>query len=118
METMKKKTLMILALAAGGLLNAENAQNAAQQPAAQKPQVCTSNAAKACELTAEEQAFSAKLNDQNRKAFSEKLNGEQRKAVMASTKNGGNADEAVAKLASSHVASAEKAPAQSKAQAK
>jgi hypothetical protein len=114
---MKKQTLMILALAAGGLLNAENAQNAAQ-PAAQKPQVCASNAAKACELTVEEQAFSAKLNDQNRKAFAEKLNGEQRKAVMASVKNGGSADEAVAKLASSHVASAEKAPAQSKAQAK
>ena len=108
---MKKKTLLILALAAGALLNAENAQNAAQ-PAAQKPQVC--NAAKGCELSTEEQAFSAKLNDQNRKAFAEKLNSEQRKAVMASVKNGGNADEAVAKLASSHVASAEKTPAQAK----
>lgn len=109
---------MILALSAGALVNAENTQNAAQ-PAAQKPQVCTSTAAKACELTTEEQAFAAKLNDQNRKAFADKLNSEQRKAVMASTKNGGSADEAVAKLASSHVASAEKAnPAQAKAQAK
>ncbi len=106
---------MILALTAGALLNAETTQNAAQ-PAAQKPQVCTSNTAKACELTAEEQAFAAKLNDQNRKAFAEKLTSEQRKAVRESAKNGGSADEAVAKLASSHVASAEKAnPAQTKA---
>lgn len=101
---------MILALTAGTLLNAENTQTAAQ-----KPQVCSSNAAKACELTTEEQAFLAKLNDQNRKAFADKLNSEQRKAVMASVKNGGDANQAVAKLASSHVASSEKAPAQSKA---
>jgi hypothetical protein len=109
---MKKNVLMILALTAGALLSAETTtQNA--QSAAQKPQVCTS--AKACELTAEEQAFAAKLNDQNRKAFAEKLTAEQRKAVRESVKNGGNADEAVAKLASNHVASAEKAPAQAKA---
>lgn len=115
---MKKSILMILALGAGALLNAENTQNAAQ-PAAQKPQTCTSNAAKACELTTEEQAFAAKLNDQNRKAFADKLTSEQRKAVMASTKNGGNADEAVSKLATPHVASAEKtSPAQAKSQAK
>lgn len=113
---MKKKILMTLALATGALLNAENTttQNAAQ-PAAQKPQVCTSNAGKACELSAEDKDFSAKLNDQNRKAYTEKLTAEQRDAVKKSTKNGGDANEAVAKLASSHVASAEKAPAQSKA---
>ena len=102
---MKKSTLMVFALAAGAFLNAETTQNTAQA-AASKPQVCAS---KACELSTDEQAFSAKLNDQNRKAFAEKLSSEQRKSVMASVKNGGNADEAVAKLASSHVASAEKA---------
>lgn len=108
---MKKTSLMILALSAAAFLSAENAPHAAQQ--AQKPQVCSG--AKACELTTEEQAFAAKLNDENRKAFTDKLNSEQRKAVMLSVKNGGNANEAVAKLASTHVASAEKAnPAQPK----
>src|SRR5690242_12444178 len=111
---MKKNILMTLALAAGALLNAETTQ-AAAQPAAQKPQVCAS---KGCEMTADEQAFAAKLNDQNRKAFAEKLTKEQRDAVRESVKNGGKADEAVAKLASahtsSHVATTEKAPAQAK----
>lgn len=114
---MKKNILMMLMLTAGALLNAENATQNSASATAQKPQVCN---AKGCELTADEQAFAAKLNDQNRKAFAEKLNSEQRKAVMLSTKNGGQADEAVAKLASSHassnVATAEKAnPSQSKA---
>ena len=95
-----KKTLMILTLAAGAALSAETTQHAT----AQKPQVCAANAAKACELTAEEQAFSAKLSDQNRKAFAT-LSPEQRQAAMESEKNGGKADEAVAKLASKHVSS-------------
>ncbi|HEY2810775.1 MAG TPA: hypothetical protein VGJ00_05250 [Rhabdochlamydiaceae bacterium] len=116
---MKKSILTILALGAGALLNADNTQNATQ-PAAQKPQVCTSSA-KACELTTDEQAFSAKLNDQNRKAF-EKFTKEQRSAVITSTKNGGDANEAVQKLASSQSSqianNAEKAPAVSKSQAK
>jgi hypothetical protein len=113
---MKKNLLMILALTAGALLNAETTQNAAQSPA-QKPQqqVATANAAKPNELTAEEQAFVAKLkSEQNRKAYTDKLTVEQRKAVRESVKNGGDADEAVSKLASSHVASAEKAPVQAK----
>src|SRR5690348_15637319 len=108
-----KKTLMILALTTGALLQAENTQNAAR-PAAQKTQVSPSNAAKACELTTEEQAFAAKLSDKSRKAF-EKLRSEQRKDVMTSVKNGGDANAAIDKLASDHVASAEKAnPAQPK----
>lgn len=110
---------MILALTAGALLNAETTQNAAQNTtpsSAQKTQqVATTNAAKSNELTVEEQAFVAKLkSEQNRKAYTDKLTVEQRKAVRESVKNGGDADEAVSKLASSHVASAEKAPAPAK----
>lgn len=103
---------MILALAACAVVNAETTKSAA---AAQKPQVCTS---KACELTAEEKAFSAKLSDENRKLFAEELTTEQRKAAMESTQNGGNPNEAVHQLAR-HVANAEKPASQAKtAQAK
>lgn len=114
---MKKSTLMILALAAGAVVNAETTKNAASAApaAAQKPQVCTS---KACELTADEKAFSAKLSDENRKLFAEELTTEQRKAAMESTQNGGNANDAVRQLAR-HVANAEKPASQAKtAQAK
>jgi len=107
---MKKSTLMILALAASAVVNAETTKNAATAAAAQKPQVCTT---KACELTAEEKAFSAKLSDENRKLFAEELTVEQRKAAMESTTNGGNANEAVRQLAR-HVASAEKPASQAK----
>jgi hypothetical protein len=116
---MKKSTLMILALAAGAVVNAETTKNAASaaSAAAQKPQVCTSTS-KACELTADEKAFSAKLSDENRKLFAEELTTEQRKAAMESTQNGGNANDAVRQLAR-HVANAEKPASQAKtAQAK
>lgn len=105
---MKKKTLMVLALAAGALLNAENAQNTA---------ACSATAGKACELSSEELAFRAKLTEQNLKAF-EKFTDQQKKDCLTSAKNGGNPNEAVSKLASSassHVANAEKAnPAKTK----
>lgn len=111
---MKKSTLMILALAAGAVVNADNTKNAASAASAatQKPQVCTS-ASKACELSTEEKAFSAKLNDESRKLFAD-LSSEQRKAAMESTQNGGNPNEAVQQLAR-HVASAEKPTAPAKA---
>lgn len=51
--------------------------------AAQKPQVVEAAALK---LSVEEQAFAAKLSDQNRKAFTEKLTADQRKAAMAAAK--------------------------------
>lgn len=46
-------------------------------------------------LTADEQAFAAKLSDQNRKIFHSKLLSPHRKAVMVAVKNGANADLAV-----------------------
>lgn len=54
--------------------------------------------AKAVALSADEQAFAAKLNDQNRRTFSGKLTAEQRKAAMIAVKNGANADEAVQRM--------------------
>ncbi len=58
-------------------------------------------------LSADEQAFAAKLSDQARRAFADKLTTDQRHAVMAAVKSGANADEAVAKFAAGHVAIAE-----------
>jgi hypothetical protein len=129
MNTMKRKTMMMLALVgmtAGVAVNAET--NAAATPAATAPKAQTQVASpavaqKAPEVvatksSADEQAFVAKLNDQNRKAFNEKLSVEQRKSVMVAVKNGANADEAVQKMVAAKdvkdapsVANAEKAPA-------
>src|ERR1700733_1146726 len=71
---------------------------------------------KAVSLSADEQAFAAKLNDQNRKTFIGKLSAEQRKATMVAVKNGANADDAVHRMLTSReikedkvVASAEEA---------
>ncbi len=117
---MKRKTMMMLALAgltAGVALNAETTAATATAP---KAQAATPAAAQKVEtkVSAEEQAFAAKLNDQNRKAFNEKLSAEQRKSAMVAVKNGANADEAVQKLAAAKdmkdapsVANAEKAAA-------
>ena len=99
---MKNYKMMALALVmtAGASLNAsENAQ---------KPQVVAQAAQKAeavaTKLSAEEQAFAAKLSDQNRKAFADKFSAEQRKAAMAAAKTStvaNAADEAVAKMVGS-----------------
>ncbi len=99
----------LVASTAAVALNAENAQNAAAS--APKAQATTAPAATtaaapaqkapeaaALKLSADEQAFSAKLNDQNRKAFNDKLSTEQRKSVMVAVKNGANADEAVQRM--------------------
>jgi cellobiose-specific phosphotransferase system component IIB len=122
---MKRNTMMMLALAGmtTGLtaVNAEEAQAQSTAPA-QKAQVVTTSAAQktveavATKLSVDEQAFVAKLTDQNRKAFSDKFSAEQRKAVMIAVKNGASADEAVQRMVAakdikdSHaVANAEKA---------
>lgn len=127
---MKKTSMMMLALAAmtaGVAVNAENT-NAAATPAATAPKAQTQAAtpvaaqkapeAAATKVSADEQAFVAKLNDQNRKAFNEKLSAEQKKSVMVAVKNGANADEAVQKMVAAKdvkeapsIANAEKAPA-------
>ncbi len=124
---MKRNTMMMLALVGmtAGLtaVNAEEAQAQSTTAApAQKAQVvATSTAQKIAEtaatkLSVEEQAFVAKLSDQNRKAFSDKFSIEQRKAVMIAAKNGADADEAVQRMVvakemkdSPAVANAEKA---------
>jgi hypothetical protein len=49
-------------------------------------------------LSADEQAFAAKLSDQNRKAFCSKCTPEQRKAVMVAFNNGAQADDAVSRM--------------------
>jgi hypothetical protein len=124
MKTMKRNTMMMLALVGmtAGLttVNAEEAKAAAAAPA-EKVHVTANTAQKAVEtaaakLSVEEQAFVAKLNDQNRKTFSDKFSADQRKAAMIAVKNGASADEAVQRLAtakdlkeSSAVANAEKA---------
>ncbi len=114
---MKKYTMTVLALVtmiAGASLNAENAPCAAQ--CAQKAQVeASATAVKvsdtvASKLTAEEQSFAAKLNDQNRKAFSDTLTVEQRKDAMITAK-ASTADEAVAKLLNGSVVVSEKTEA-------
>jgi hypothetical protein len=88
------KTMMTLALVAmttGVAVYAENTTAASTAPKAQTEAVAT-------KLSADEQAFVAKLNDQNRKSFNEKLSAEQRKAVMVAVKNGAGADDAVQKM--------------------
>lgn len=114
----------MFALVAATALNAENAQNAAapKAQATTAPAATTAATAQkapeaaALKLSADEQAFSAKLNDQNRKAFNDKLSAEQRKSVMVAVKNGANADEAVQRMVAAKemkdapsVANAEKA---------
>lgn len=47
------------------------------------------------ELSTDEIAFIAKLEDKNRKVFADKLSQEQRMAVLVAFKNGANPDEAV-----------------------
>jgi hypothetical protein len=123
MKNMKKNTMMMLALVAmtaGVAVNAETP--AAAAPA--KAQVAAPAAADAAKLSTDEQAFAAKLNDQNRKSFSEKLSADQRKSAMTAVKNGANADEAVSKLVAAKemkdtpaVANAEKATAEKTAPA-
>ena len=93
---MKKATILTLFALAAVAGHAEHAT--------QKNQVVTSsskaveNTVASVKLTADEQAFAAKLNDQNRHSFSEKLSSEQRQAVMVAAKNGADANEAVAHL--------------------
>lgn len=133
---MKRNTMMKLALVGmtAGLttVNAEEAQ--AQSAAAapdQKAQVVTPGTAQktaelaATKLSVEEQAFVAKLADQNRKTFSDRFSAEQRKVVMIAVKNGADADEAVQRMVAakdlkdSHaVANAEKANTAAPAAAK
>ena len=93
---MKKITMMLalVALTAGVSVSADEVQAAATEVVATS---CASEAA-SCKLSADEQAFSAKLSDQNRKSFGEKLSAEQRKSVMVAVKNGAAADEAVQRM--------------------
>ena len=103
MKLMKRNTMMMLALVgmtAGIAVNAETTQNTAATPVATAPKAQTQVAmpAAAINLSADEQAFVAKLNDQNRKAFSEKLSIDQKKSAIIAVKNGANADEAVQKI--------------------
>jgi hypothetical protein len=107
MKTMKRNTMMMLALVGmtAGLttVNAEEGQ-AQSSATAQKAQIVTTETAQkiaetaATKFSVEEQAFVAKLTDQNRKTFSDKFSAEQRKAVMIAVKNGANADEAVQRM--------------------
>lgn len=88
---MKKNAMLLVALTAlTAGVSAENAQ--AISATAQKNEVA------ATKLSADEQAFAAKLSDLNRKSFCEKLSAEQRKSAMIAVKNGANADEAVQNL--------------------
>ena len=85
---MKKTLLMALALMGSVAVNADEAVVAA---APAKEEVA------APALSADEQAFSAKLNEKNKDAFVAKLTAEQRKAVMGSVKGHTTADQAVEK---------------------
>ena len=49
-------------------------------------------------LDAEEQAFVAKLSDQNRKIFSNRLNTDQRRSVLVAVENGTDPNEAVHRM--------------------
>jgi len=60
--------------------------------------VASATEASATKLSADELAFAAHLNDQNRKTFTEKFSVEQRKSVQIAAKHGANADEAVQKM--------------------
>ncbi len=85
---MKKNMMMLLALVAMTAGVSVNAETATQNVS----EITTSK------LSADEQAFVAKLSDFNRKSFCEKLSTEQRKSAMTAVKNGANADEAVQNL--------------------
>jgi hypothetical protein len=70
----------------------------------------------AATLTPDEQAFAAKLNDQNRKAFIEKLTAEQRRIAMAAAKASpieNAADDVVSQIAASEIINSEVAIADS-----
>ena len=108
---MKNKKLMMLALVGMTAGLTVNAQEAAAAPVVQKTQevAAPATAQKTPEvadvkLSVDEQAFTAKLNDQNRKAFITKFSAEQRKIAMASAANKGataaaaTPDEAVSKV--------------------
>ena len=110
---MKNKVMLFVlaTMACGASLQAETAP----VNAVAKPQVVAPAVAQATKLSAEEQAFAAKLSDQNRKAFADKLTAEQRKAAMAAAKvstAANAADEAVAKLAQSAVVISEQPAAE------
>lgn len=82
---MKKRAIMFAVLAMAGVaLNAEQA--------VQKNQVVVK--ADSAALSADEQAFVAKLNNQNRASFSA-FSAEQRKAILVAVNHGASADEAV-----------------------
>lgn len=49
-------------------------------------------------LNADEQAFVAQLNDQNRKIFSNRLDADQRNAVLVAVENGAEPNEAVHRM--------------------
>lgn len=91
-----KKTAMMLAVLAMSAVAVQAEQ------VAHKNQVVTTSSkaidAASVKLSSDEQAFSAKLNDQNRHDFCEKLSAEQRQAVMVAEKNGANANDAIAHL--------------------
>ena len=86
---MKKAMILSLFAVAAVAVHAE--------PTAHKNQVVTTPVA-AAQLTADEQAFAAKLSDQNRRGFCEKLSQEQRFAAMVAVKNGAEANDAVSHL--------------------
>jgi hypothetical protein len=119
-----KKTMIIMALAtltAGATLNAQCSGSACSKNQAAAVAAPTTEAV-ATTLTADEMAFSAKLNDANRHTFSDKLSAEQRSAVMVAAKNGANEDEAVQRMLAAKemkeapsVANAEKATAETTA---
>ncbi|MEN9343805.1 MAG: hypothetical protein RLZZ453_592 [Chlamydiota bacterium] len=101
---MKRTACMFAALLAAGVaLNAESA--------APKNQVVVAHAQT---LSADEQAFSAKLSAEARKAFTG-FSETQRQAVMVAVNNGANADEAVHHMVTAQeikaTAAAETAPA-------
>lgn len=82
---MKKRAILFAVLAMSGVaLNAEQA--------VQKNQVVVK--AEGVALSADEQAFLAKLNNQNRTSFAG-FSPEQRKAILVAVQHGANGDEAV-----------------------
>lgn len=99
---MKKAIVLALLAMASASVYAEDAvqKNPVTTPAKVAAPVAAPAAkeAVAVKLSADEQAFAAKLNEKNRLAFSGKLSAEQRQAVMVAVKNGANADEAVQHL--------------------
>ncbi len=66
-----------------------------EDPAISEEQVETKGIAT---LTADEMAFAAKLNDQNRRSFSNKCSAEQRTAIMVAFSHGTEANEAVQRM--------------------